>query len=101
MDFQLPSREERRTQAVKASSRQLGDEQRDYFRKPAALAGLEEDSYVEEYLQQTNQAMWNHTYAQRGAGVPGENDNYRLFSYQRDDGNQSFAVRQLEFPKPV
>jgi hypothetical protein len=100
LECQLPLESERMTSAQEdyESPRPhlLGEALWDYCTKTMAhwarLDTSNDDTFVPYW--ETNQAIWEHTFEQRQDQLA--NDDYRRFSYTRDDARQSFHVQEID-----
>ena len=100
LECQLPLESERMASAQKdyESPRPhlLGQAQWDYCTKTMArwarLDTTKDDTFVAYW--ETNRAIWDHTFDQRQDKLA--NDDYRRFSYTRDDSRQSFHVKEVD-----
>mmetsp|Transcript_15424 Transcript_15424/g.18786 ORF Transcript_15424/g.18786 Transcript_15424/m.18786 type:complete len:531 (+) Transcript_15424:160-1752(+) len=71
----------------------LGSYQWDHFRLYARYGGILNDC-IEKYIS-TNKAIYDNSNQSRKGIFPGGPDEYRYYSYVRDDENESFRVVHL------
>jgi hypothetical protein len=100
LECQLPRESERMTSAQtdyeSPQPHLLGQAQWDYCTKTMAEWARLDTTKDETFLGywQTNQAIWDHTFDQRQDQLA--NDDYRRFSYTRDNARQFFHLKQVD-----